>query len=89
MGGIVFFKVDRRGKRIHTAGRDVESYREREKEAERCITAGKRAAKMYRAQHGAPLPKHDQTVRGLVVPVNSYTERDRGVLEAAIWETPR
>jgi len=57
--------------------------------AERCISAGKRAAKMYRVQHGGPPPKHDQMVRGLVVSVNSYTERDHSLLEAAIWVTPR
>jgi len=74
---------------IHTAGNKVEGCREREKRGERCIAAGKRAAKMYRARHGAPPPKHDQTVRGLVVPVNSHTERDRGILEAAIRKTPR
>jgi len=30
--------------------------------------AGKRAARMCRALYGAPPPKHDQTVRGMVVP---------------------
>ena len=57
--------------------------------AEQCIAAGKRAAKMYRAQHGGPPPKHDQTVRGLEVSVNSYTERDRSLLETAIRDTPQ
>jgi len=35
------------------------------------------------------LQKRDQTVRGLLVHVNSYTERDRSLLEAAVQETQR
>ena len=46
-------------------------------------------AERCRARHGAAPPQHDETVRGLVVPVNSSTERDRGILEAAVPETPR
>jgi len=36
-------------------------------------------AEMCRPRHGAPPPQHGQTVRGLVVPVDCHTERDRGV----------
>jgi len=40
-------------------------------------------------RRGAPPPTHGQTARGFVVPVSWYTERDRGVLEAAVRETLR
>jgi hypothetical protein len=45
---------------------------------------GKLVAAAYRERYGQNPSKHDQLVRGAVIPVNSYTERDKGLLQAAI-----
>jgi len=47
-------------------------------------TAGKHAAKLYRDKYGSSPSKHNQTIGGNVVLVNSYTERDRDLLQTAI-----
>ena len=43
-------------------------------------------AAAYRAKYGNNPGKHEQFVKGAVIPVNSYTERDRGMLEAVIGQ---
>lgn len=47
---------------------------------------GKITAKKYRDKYNDEPPKHPQYVKGNVIQVNSYTERDRGMMEAAIKE---
>ena len=47
-------------------------------------TAGKHAAKLYRDKYGSSPSKHHQTVGGNVIFVNSYTQRDRDLLQNAI-----
>jgi len=46
--------------------------------------AGRHVAKMYRDRHGENPSKHNQTIGGNVILVNSYTLRDRDLLEDAI-----
>ena len=48
------------------------------------IAAGRLAAKRYRAIHDADPPKHRQWVDGAERVVNSYTEKDRGMLTAVL-----
>lgn len=50
------------------------------------VVAGRIAAGMYRQKYGEAPPKHPQLHGGQAVPVNSYTERDRDLIEAAIRE---
>jgi len=45
---------------------------------------GKIAAKAYFEKYGEAPSKHNQDVGGAVIPVNSYTERDRDIIEAAV-----
>lgn len=45
---------------------------------------GKIAAAAYREKYGQEPSKHEQYVDGAVRLVNSYTERDRGMLEAVV-----
>ena len=49
-------------------------------------SAGKLAAKRYRALHGVDPPKHRQWVDGAERVVNSYTEGDRGLLVAVLTD---
>ena len=50
----------------------------------KATTAGKHAAAAYRQKYGESPPKHNQTIGGNVILVNSYTQKDRGLLENAI-----
>ena len=50
------------------------------------IAIGKKVAKAYKEQYGEKPSKHRQWVDGAEREVNSYTEKDRGILEAAIKE---
>jgi len=45
---------------------------------------GKHVAKMYRDRHGESPSKHNQTIGGNVILVNSYTLRDKDLVEYAI-----
>jgi len=45
---------------------------------------GKKLAKKYREKYGENPPKHDQQQGGMIMPVNSYTEKDRDMMEEAI-----
>jgi hypothetical protein len=45
---------------------------------------GREMAKQYRETYGCNPPKHKQFVNGNYIPVNSYMERDRGVMERVI-----
>jgi len=47
---------------------------------------GKRMAAKYRATHQREPPKHRQQIGGSLVSVNTYTEADRGMMEAVIRE---
>jgi len=47
------------------------------------ILAGKHAAKMYREKYKESPSKHNQTIGGNVILVNSYTQQDRDLLETA------
>ena len=47
---------------------------------------GRKMADKYREAYGEDPTKHTQYVNGNYVPVNSYTERDRDLLEACIQE---
>lgn len=47
-------------------------------------TIGKEMAKQYRETYSCNPPKHKQYVNGNYIPVNSYMERDRGMLERVI-----
>lgn len=47
---------------------------------------GKRMAARYRATHQRDPPKHRQQIGGNIVAVNTYTEVDRGMMEAVIRE---
>jgi len=49
-----------------------------------CISVGAKVAKAYKDKHGEKPSKHNQTVNGQVMLVNSYMERDRPLLESAI-----
>jgi hypothetical protein len=48
------------------------------------ITIGRALAAQYREQHGEPPSKHRQWVDGAEREVNSYTERDRHMVERVI-----
>jgi hypothetical protein len=50
------------------------------------ITIGRALAAQYREQHGEPPSKHRQWVDGAEREVNSYTERDRHMVERVILE---
>jgi hypothetical protein len=50
----------------------------------KAVAAGKHAAKMYKDLYGEAPSKHNQTIAGNVILVNSYTYRDRGLVESAI-----
>ena len=50
----------------------------------KATTAGKHAAAAYRQKYGESPSKHNQTIGGNVILVNSYTQKDRDLLEAAI-----
>ncbi len=45
---------------------------------------GREMAKQYRETYGCNPPKHKQFVNGNYIPVNSYMERDRSVMERVI-----
>ena len=47
---------------------------------------GKELAKRYRAKYKENPPQHKQFEDGVVIDVNSYTERDRGMMEEVIKE---
>jgi hypothetical protein len=53
------------------------------------IAIGKALASEYREQHGKPPSKHRQWVDGAEREVNSYTERDRHLVERVILEHRR
>jgi hypothetical protein len=46
--------------------------------------AGREMAKAYRKTCNTNPPQHKQIIRGNYIPVNSYTERDRPMMEQAI-----
>lgn len=48
------------------------------------IKIGRDLAKKYRETYKIDPPKHKQFVKGNFVPVNSYMERDRGIMELVI-----
>jgi len=50
----------------------------------KAVAAGKHAAKLYRDRYGEPPSKHNQTIGGNVILVNSYTLRDRDLVQDAI-----
>jgi len=50
----------------------------------KAAAVGKHVAKMYRDRHGKSPSKHNQTIGGNVILVNSYTLRDRDLVEDAI-----
>lgn len=54
--------------------------------AKQLIQIGRAMAEKYRSIHGEDPPKHKQYVNGNFVPVNSYMERDRPVMEQVIRE---
>jgi hypothetical protein len=45
---------------------------------------GRAVAKAYKAKYGTKPSKHEQKVDGAMRPVNSYTERDRDLVEAVL-----
>ena len=45
---------------------------------------GREMAKKYREVYGSEPPKHKQFVHGNYIPVNSYMERDRAMMEQII-----
>jgi len=47
-------------------------------------SVGGRIAKIYKEKYGEPPSKHSQTISGQVLSVNSYTERDRDLVQIAI-----
>jgi len=49
-----------------------------------CKSIGKSLSAEYMKKYGERPSKHKQTVEGAVRPVNSYTERDRDLVENAI-----
>ncbi len=51
------------------------------------LRAGRTAAQLYTERHGRPPGKHAEMHNGRVLHVNSYTEGDRGLLEAAVRRT--
>jgi hypothetical protein len=48
------------------------------------ISVGQRVSKDYEAQHGKRPSKHTQLLKGRATMVNTYCERDRPLLEAAL-----
>jgi hypothetical protein len=48
------------------------------------IKIGRELAKKYRETYKSEPPKHKQFTGGLYIPVNSYTERDRNMMELVI-----
>ena len=50
------------------------------------IVIGTVLAKKYAEKYGAKPPKHKQDHKGRIIDANSYTERDRGMMEEAIKE---
>jgi len=50
----------------------------------KAAAVGKHVAKMYRDRHGESPSKHHQTISGNVILVNSYTLRDRDLVQDAI-----
>jgi len=50
----------------------------------KAVAAGKHAAKLYMERYGEAPSKHNQTIGGNVILVNSYTLRDRDLVEDAI-----
>lgn len=50
------------------------------------VAIGRRVAREYHRKHGEKPSKHRQWVDGAEREVNSYTERDRAIIEAAIRE---
>jgi len=50
----------------------------------KATAAGKHAAAAYRQTYGESPSKHNQTIGGNVILVNSYTQKDKHLLEAAI-----
>jgi len=50
----------------------------------KAVSAGRHAAKLYKDQYGESPSKHNQTVGGQVISVNSYTLRDRDLMAKAI-----
>ena len=50
------------------------------------IAIGRSVARAYALKHGSKPPKHRQWVDGAEREVNSYTEADRGLIEAAVLE---
>ena len=53
------------------------------------IAIGKVIAAQYREQHGEPPSKHRQWVDGVEREVNSYTERDRHLVERVVLSHTR
>lgn len=51
------------------------------------VRAGKKASSLYRARYGESPPKHEQFCDGRVILANTYTERDRDLVEEAIRAT--
>ena len=47
---------------------------------------GKRMAAKYREAYGSEPTKHKQYVKGNYIQVNSYTEKDRGMMQSAVRE---
>lgn len=50
------------------------------------INIGRAMAKKYREKYQQEPPKHKQYVKGNYIPVNSYMERDRSLMEEAVRE---
>ena len=50
----------------------------------KAVAVGKHVAKMYKDKYGECPSKHYQTIGGNVILVNSYTLRDRDLVEDAI-----
>lgn len=50
------------------------------------INIGRAMARKYKEKYQRDPPKHKQYVKGNYVPVNSYMERDRGLMEQAVRE---
>ena len=48
------------------------------------VDVGYTVARAYRAKYGQKPPKHDQVCGGALRKVNSYTQRDRAIVEAAL-----
>ncbi len=48
------------------------------------IKMGRELAKQYRETYKSDPPKHKQFTGGLYIPVNSYMERDRAMMERVV-----